>query len=101
MALRAEVVDLVRFDRVDQVDQADAVGEVAVVQVQVGGVDVVDPPPVDGGRAADQAVDLVPLPEQELGQVRPVLAGDTGDEGAPHGPDYPRGFPTPAAATIR
>ena len=80
VALRAEVVDLVRLDLVDQVDQADAVGEVAVVQVQVGAVDVVDPAAVDRRGATDQAVDLVALREQQLGEVRPVLAGDAGDE---------------------
>ena len=35
--------------------------------------------------AADQAVDLVPLLEQQLGEVEAVLAGDSGDERAGHG----------------
>ena len=72
MALRAEVVDLVRLDLVDQVHQADPVGEVAVVQVQVGlAVEVVDPAAVQRRRAADQAVHLVALAEQQLGEVEP------------------------------
>ena len=82
VALRAEVVDLVGLDGVDQVDQAHAVGQVAVVQVQVGAVDVVDPAAVDRRGAPDQAVDLVALPQQQLGEVRAVLARDPGDEGA-------------------
>ena len=43
-------------------------------------VDVVDALGVEGGGAADDAVDLVPLREQELDQVRSVLAGDAGDQ---------------------
>ena len=45
-------------------------------------VEVVDPPGVELARAADQAVHLVALVEQQLGQVRAVLAGDARDEGA-------------------
>ena len=42
------------------------------------------PPPVPP--AADHAVDLVSLVEQQLGEVRAVLAGDPGDEcGLGHG----------------
>ena len=35
---------------------------------------------VEAGRAPDDAVDLVALVEQQLGQVRAVLAGDAGDQ---------------------
>jgi hypothetical protein len=85
VAHRAEVVDLVRLDLPDQVDQADPVGEVAVVQLQVRVVvQVVDPAAVEQRRAADQAVHLVALVQQQLGQVRAVLARDAGDERASH-----------------
>ena len=43
-------------------------------------VQVLDPVGVEGGRTPDQTVDLVPLREKQLGQVRPVLPGDPGDE---------------------
>ena len=42
-------------------------------------VEVVDPVRVEAGGAADDAVDLVALLEQELGQVGTVLAGQPGD----------------------
>ena len=83
VALRPEVVDLVRPDGVDQVDQAHPVGEVAVVQVQpLVGVEVVDPVPVQGRGPADQPVHLVVHAEEELREVGAVLSGDAGDEGA-------------------
>ncbi len=85
VAHRAQVVDLVGLDGAHQVDQADPVGQVAVVQVQpVVVVQVVDPGPVQHRGAADQAVHLVALAEEELGQVGTVLAGDPGDEGCLH-----------------
>ena len=86
MALRAEVVDLVRLDLRQQRDEPGAVVQVAVVQGQPAGrlvrvlVDVVDALGVERGRAADQPVHLVALREQQLGEVRAVLAGDAGDQ---------------------
>ena len=44
--------------------------------------DVVDTLTALGRGAADDAVYLVALLEQKLGEVRTVLAGDAGDEGA-------------------
>ena len=84
--LRGEVVDLVGVDLVQQRDQAGAVGEVAVVQEELGLrvvrvlVEVVDPGRVERRGPTDQPVDLVPLAQQQLGQVGPVLPGDSGDE---------------------
>jgi hypothetical protein len=86
MALRGQVVDLVGLDRGEQRDQARAVGQVAVVQEQSLvllvriRVQVVDPVRVERAGAADQAVHLVPLAEQQLGQVRAVLARDPRDQ---------------------
>jgi hypothetical protein len=42
---------------------------------------VVDARGVEEGAAAFDAVDLVSLGEQELGEVGAVLSGDSGDEG--------------------
>ena len=75
VGLGAEVVDLVGADLGDDVAEVGAVGEVAVVQEQrhvlaVGvAVEVVDTAGVEGGRTADDAVDLVALGEEELGEV--------------------------------
>ena len=86
--LGAQVVDLVRLDGTDDAGEAGGVGQVAVVQEQSGsgvvrvGVDVVDALGVQLGRAPLDAVHLVTLGQQELGQVRPVLAGDPRDQRA-------------------
>ena len=86
MALRAEVVDLVRLGDLDQLFEAAAVGEVAIVQeeswialVQVL-EDMDDAAAVERGRAADDAVHLVAFLEQELGEIRAVLPGDPGNK---------------------
>ena len=79
MALGGQVVDLVRADQLEGAHQAVLVDEVAVVEDQAV-ADVVDAPGVEGAAAADEAVDLVALLEQQLRQVAAVLAGDPGDE---------------------
>ena len=88
VGLGAEVVDLVRANFTHQLGQVVGVAQVAVVQLQLAAlgvrvlVDAVDAPGVERGRAADDAVDLVALAEQELREVRAVLSGDAGDESA-------------------
>ncbi len=86
MALSAEIIDLVGFQLVKEPRQRAAVVEVremkkhpcaAGVEILV---DVVDAVGVEARRAALQSVDLIPLGEEELGQIRPVLAGDAGDQ---------------------
>lgn len=44
-------------------------------------VKVLDPAGVEGAASSDDAVDLVALVDEELGQVAAVLTGDAGDEG--------------------
>ena len=44
-------------------------------------VDVVDPLGVEVRRPSYQPVDLVTLVQEEFGQVRPVLTGDSRDQG--------------------
>ena len=86
MALGAQVVDLVGLDVAQQqVDRAGVV-QVAVVEEQAHilfvrvVVDVVDATGVEGGGAADHAVDLIAFCQQQFRQVGTVLAGDAGDE---------------------
>ena len=80
VALGRQVVDLVRPHALQRPDQAVLVHQVPVMENEVL-ADVVDPPGVEGAAAPHQAVDLVALLEQELGEVAAVLAGDAGDEG--------------------
>jgi hypothetical protein len=79
----AEVVDLVGLRVAHRAHQAGQVGEVTVVQGDVG--DHLGHQLAAGiVLAADESVDVVPLLEQELGEVETVLAGDSGDECAGH-----------------
>ena len=90
MRLRAQVVDLVGLDLVDQAHEPRGLRQVGVVQQQAHlllvriAVEMVDPLGVERGRPAHEPVDLVALVEQLLGEERPVLPGDAGDDGALH-----------------
>ena len=86
---RGEVVDLVRPAGAHRVDQRALVEQVALVQrdpvAQV--LDALEPL---GRGAAHHPVHLVALLEQQLGQVRAVLARDPGDQRAAHPGQLPR-----------
>src|SRR6266508_3915152 len=45
------------------------------------GIQVIDPLRVELARPPDETVDFVSLFEEELGEIRAVLAGNAGDEG--------------------
>jgi len=44
------------------------------------GINPIEPRRVERGGAPDDPVHLIPLLEQQLGEVRTILAGDTGDQ---------------------
>lgn len=83
--LSGEVVDLVGEDGVEPAAEGGGVGEIGVVELHAGLVGVVgihvyvvDALRVEVRRAADQAVHLVPLVQEEFRQVRTVLSGNSG-----------------------
>ena len=81
VALGGQVVDLVRPDGLDDFDKAHAVAHVPVVEMEMGMTLQRGDPLAEIHRgAADDAVDLIAFPEQELGKVGAVLAGDAGNE---------------------
>jgi hypothetical protein len=86
MALRPEVVDLVRPDLADDVREVVGVVQVAVVELQPGArhvrvlVDVVEPLGVEARAAPDDPVHFVPLRKQELREVAAVLPPHPTDE---------------------
>ena len=81
MALGGEVVDLVGPHGADDGEDAHGVAQIAVVQVEVRvTLQMGDALAVIDGGAADNAVDVVALFQQELCQIAAVLAGDAGDE---------------------
>ena len=91
MALGAQVVDLVGPDLLHDHRQARGVGEVGVVEMEplvdrrIAREEMVDALAIQAAGAADQAVHLVVgLAQEELGEIRPVLAGDSRDQSASH-----------------
>ena len=87
VALGREVVDLRRPDLADQTGEPVAVGHVAVMQnertlhlVDVA-VEVLDPLRAKRAGPAHQAVNLVSFVEEQFGEVRTILPGDTRDQG--------------------
>lgn len=81
MALCGQIVDLVGLDLAHQTDQTGGIGQVAIVQGDCVLLDqVVDTSGVGDGSAADNAVDFIPLLQQELCQIGAVLTRDAGDQ---------------------
>ena len=82
MALRGEIVDLVRLGLLDDADQVGRIGHVAVVQEEPRAllvrvlVEMIDALGVERRGAALDAVDHIALGQQELGEIGAVLAGD-------------------------
>ena len=91
MALRGEIVNFLRLDLVDQPCQRAGIAEIAVVQHQpvAGGVrvgvDMLQAARVEGTGAADDAMHLVALRQQQFRQIRTILASDSGNERFFHG----------------
>jgi hypothetical protein len=87
VGLGGQIVDLVRLDLLDDADQVGRVGQVPVVQEKPATllvrvlVEVIHAIRVEERGPALDAVHLVPLGQQKLGQIGPVLTGDAGDEG--------------------
>jgi hypothetical protein len=74
VALSAQVVDLAGGDGPDEVDQRHRIGQVAIVELKARArlvwilVDVIEPAGVERRGPPDDAVDLVALTQQQLGQ---------------------------------
>lgn len=87
VGLSSKVVDLVRLDDVEPTAEGGGIREITVVElhesfVDVVGinVDMVESLSVKIGGSSDEAVNFVAFLEQELGQVRSILASDSGDQ---------------------
>jgi len=82
MALRREIVNFVGLYGLHDPDQAARIGHVTVVQDELPAphvrvlVQVIDSIRVEERGAALDAVDLVAFPQEELGEVGAILAGD-------------------------
>jgi hypothetical protein len=79
---RRQVVDLGRLHGLQQVDERQLIQQVGLTERDTI-TQVRDALEVLGARAPHHAGDLVPALEQQLREVRAILAGDAGDERAP------------------
>ena len=86
MALRAKIVDFVGLRFLDDANQVAGVGQVAVVQLEFGIVDmwvlvdVIYPLRIERACAALDAVHDIAFLKQKFSEIAAVLAGDAGDE---------------------
>ncbi len=86
VALRREVVDLVGDHALHDARDARRIGQIAVMQEKLLArfmritIQMIDAVRVEERTAALDAMHLIALRHQQLGQVRPVLPGDAGDQ---------------------
>jgi len=78
-----KVVDLVGLDALHAADERGLVQEIALDNPDVR-KKLLDLLPLRVGLSADQAVDLVALRQQVLGEIGAILAGDAGDKRPRH-----------------
>ena len=82
MALRAQVINLIRLNMFQDTAQTRSVRQIPVMQFQaqmaVMGVliDMVDPLRRESGRPAHNAMDLISLLQQKFRQIRTILTGN-------------------------
>jgi hypothetical protein len=83
--LGPQVIHLRRLHLFQDLAQGGAIGEIPIVEKQPGvgivgiHIDVVDAVGIEGAGAAENAVDFIVFLQQQLGQVRAILAGDAGN----------------------
>jgi len=86
VALGGEIVDLVGLRLLHEADEIGGVGHVAIVQPERHAllvrivIEMIDTLGVERRGATLDAVDVVALADQELGEIGAVLAGHPGDE---------------------
>jgi len=86
VTLGSEVVDFIGAKFVEEFRDLGGVSQVTVVKEEASAeymrvvVEVVDPLGIERGGAADDAVNLIALGEEEFCQVGPILPGDAGDQ---------------------
>jgi hypothetical protein len=86
MALRREVVDLVRLNFLDEADEIGGIGEIAEMQEELDallmriGIEMIDAAGIERRRAPLHAMDGIALREQQLGEIGAVLTGGAGNQ---------------------
>ena len=86
MRLPCQMIELVRLHFADNSSNRGGVVQIGIVQEQTLVVDVfvniqmLESRPFHGAGTPDEAVDFVAFFQQQFGQVRTVLTGDTGNE---------------------
>jgi len=85
VALCRQIVDFVRLHFLDNPDQAGGIREIAMMQGEIESllmgvvIEMINSIGVDQGRPALDAVNRITLGQQQFGEIRTVLAGNTGN----------------------
>src|SRR5580700_11313621 len=100
MALRREVVQLIRCKAVNEIQYPLGAGEIAVMQEEPRArlirmlINEVDAPGIECARPADDPMDFVPFGKQEFREIRAVWSGNSRNQCAFHWRSvWPRVFP--------
>src|SRR5208282_6086716 len=90
VALRREMVKLIRRKAVNQIQDPLRAGKIAMMQEEPRArliwilINVVDPLRIKRARPADDSVNFVSFRKKQFGEIRPVLPGNSRDECAFH-----------------
>ncbi len=86
MALSGEIIDFIRLHLLDNAHEAAGIRHITIVKDKLTFLDVrilikmIDAIGIEQGGATLDAVDDIPLMQQEFREIRAVLAGDAGNE---------------------
>src|SRR5215831_10258833 len=104
VALRTEMINLIRLRRVKKFHQTHRVAEISVVQehsdaVYMGiGVEMINTRSVEGAGAANDPVDFVAFLQQQIREITPILTSDAGNQRPFHLGSYCTAFDSLAPA---
>jgi hypothetical protein len=86
MTLRSKVVKFIGLDFLDDPYEIRSVGQIPIMHAESHLlfmrilVKMIDPRCIERRRSAFDSMDFIPFAEQILGQVRPILTGNAGDQ---------------------
>ena len=86
VGLRAQIIDFIGLKIIQQLHHLHRIGEIAIVKEKFNPVhmrilvEMIDAAGVERRSAANHAVNFIPFGEQQLGQIRAILARDACDQ---------------------
>ena len=86
MALRSQIINLIRTEIVEQFCHLGGVGQITIVEKEPRAIDVrirvemIDPAGIERRSAANDAMNFISFPQEEFCEVGAILSGNAGDE---------------------